>query len=270
MIRTTFSHTCILTLALGLAGASPARAGMPEAASFGELERSGYVALDLLSTPLLYPVATGKPYDARTLLLEGKDSLPADLRQHSRELNDRDEFKVHRALQAFQPYLEGKIAALRQARGYLVSVRHGLGEYDFERRRFPLTLQLKVATPRSSESHHCSGAYDKFRRTLLTACVGATNWNRKHPAFQYLAIDDIAQAQLIKQKLAQEKAGFFFVMEADGRFRTEESGKMRFGMISQTTVSGIQPARVLGLLLVDFETDEILISGPMPGTTSEP
>lgn len=267
MIRIFPGHNVIL--ALTLTGASLAQAGMPEAGSFGELERAGYVPLDLLTTPLLYPVATGKPYDARTLLLQGRNSLPADLKKRSRELDHRDEFKVHHALQAFKPHLEDRTTALRQARGYLVGVRYSLGEYDFEHRRFPLKLQLQVAKPRSSDSYHCSGAYDKIRNTLLSACVGPTNWNGKHPAFQYLAIDDIEQAQLIKQRLAQEKAGFFFVMQPDGPFRTDQSGKMRFGMINQTIVSGVQPARVLGLLLVDLETDEILISGPIPEAAPE-
>lgn len=115
MARTSLFRAGILMLALTLEGTRLARADMPEAANFGELERSGYVALDLLTTPLLYPITTGKPYDARTLVPEGWESLPADLRQRGRELNDRDEFKVHRALQAFQPYIESRITALCQS-----------------------------------------------------------------------------------------------------------------------------------------------------------
>lgn len=256
---------CLLAI-LALAGSGAARAQMPDAATFGELERAGYVSMEQINTPLLYPVSTGKPYDARVLLIEGRDSLPPNLRQRVNELRDRDEFKVHEALQAFQPYLEEQTNGLRHARGYLVRLNYQLGEYDFARHRFPLSLQLKVTKPKSPESFHCTGAYDKFRQSLLTACISATNWNRKSTAFEYLAIDDVQQAQLIKRKLQQNQAGFFFVMQADGRFSPVESGKMRFGdFFNPSVVSGIQPARVLGLVLVDFETDEILIAGAMPG-----
>lgn len=243
-----------------------AAAQIPEAGSLQDLQRSGYVMMDTVSTPLLYPAATGKPYDARVLLTEGRDSLPADLRQQVQALNDRDEFKVHDALQAFQPYLAERKGALQSAQGYLVRLRHKLGEYDFNRHRFPLSLELKVTKPKSADSFHCSGAYDKFRQSLLTACISATNWNMQNAAFQYLAIDDAQQAQTIKSKLQQDKAGFFFLMQPDGRFRTLEGGKMRFGdFFNPIIVSGVQPARVLGLVLIDFDTDEIMVAGPMPG-----
>lgn len=259
------ASACLLAI-LALAGSGAARAQMPDAATFGELERAGYVSMEQINTPLLYPVSTGKPYDAKVLLIEGRDSLPPKLRQRVNELRDRDEFKVHEALQTFQPYLEEQTKGLRHARGYLVRLNYQLGEYDFARHRFPLSLQLKVSKPKSPESYHCTGAYDKFRQSLLTACISATNWNRKNTAFEYLAIDDVQQAQLIKRKLQQNQAGFFFVMQADGRFSQVESGKMRFGdFFNPIVVSGIQPARVLGLVLVDFETDEILIAGSMPG-----
>lgn len=259
------ASACLLAI-LALAGSGAARAQMPDAATFGELERAGYVSMEQINTPLLYPVSTGKPYDAKVLLIEGRDSLPPKLRQRVNELRDRDEFKVHEALQTFQPYLEEQTNGLRHARGYLVRLNYQLGEYDFARHRFPLSLQLKVSKPKSPESYHCTGAYDKFRQSLLTACISATNWNRKNTAFEYLAIDDVQQAQLIKRKLQQNQAGFFFVMQADGRFSQVESGKMRFGdFFNPIVVSGIQPARVLGLVLVDFETDEILIAGSMPG-----
>jgi len=265
----SLARACLGLLALAQAGLACAQ--MPDAGTIPELERSGYVLMDKINTPLLYPSATGKPYDARVLLIEGRDSLPDDLRQRVGNLNDRDEFKVHEALQAFQPFLAERKDTLHAARGYLVSLRHKLGEYDFNRHRFPLTLELAVSKPKSADSYHCSGAYDRIKQSLFTACIGATNWNRQNPAFQYLAIDDVQQAQLIKRKLEQNKAGFFFLMQPDGRFRPVESSKMRFGgYFNPVLVSGIQPARVLGLVLVDFDTDEIMVAGPMAGVKAVP
>jgi len=250
--------------ALLLAGAPAAAATMPQADNFHELESAGYVAMDHINTPLLYPLNSGKPYNAKVLLLNGRQSLPPELQQAARDLNDNNEFRLHATLQGFAPFLAGRMDALRHAQGYLVALNAKLGEYDFTRHRFPLALSLQVSKPKSADSYQCSGAYDEFRRTKLTACVSASNWNHQNPAFQYLAIDDLQRAEDIKRRLLNNKAGFFFVMQPEGRFRVVDNDKMKFGgFLDPSLVSGIQPARVLGLLLVDFDSGEILLSGAM-------
>lgn len=255
----------LLFAAALLANATASGANMPQAGNFHELESAGYIPMDHINTPLLYPVNSGKPYNARVLLQNGRQNLPPELQRLVGDLNDVNEFRQHATLERFQPFLDQRMEALRHPQGYLVAVKAKLGEYDFKRHRFPLNLSLKITKPKSTESYQCSGAYDEFRNTKLTACVSATNWNIQHPAFQYLAIDDLQQAEDLKRRVLNDKAGFFFVMQPEGRFRVVENNKMKFGdFLDPVMVSGVQPARVLGLLLVDFDSGEILLSGAMP------
>lgn len=250
----------------GIVTAGAVRAEMPQASNLDELKRSGYVAMDQINTPLLYPVNTGKPYSAKVMLTEGRAAVPKELGGPLHDLAFPDEFKVHAALEQLQPFLDERSDALRRAKGYLVPLRASLGEYDFTRHRFPLKLALMVNKPKSSDSYQCSGAYDQIRNMRLTACIGASNWNDRNQAFQYLAIDNQDQAQLLKKKLQNNEAGFFFVMEPDGRFKPLTNEEFKFGnFFSQTVVSGVQPARVMGLLLVDFASGDILVSGPLSG-----
>jgi hypothetical protein len=229
-----------------------------------QLEQEGYVTLNKITTPLLYPVNSGKPYNAKFLLSIGRDNLPPDLRQLQPGLSDVNEFRVHALLQQFEPYLTGRMDALRNAKGYLVPLKAKLGEYDFQRHRFPLTLNMLVTKPKSPDSYHCAGAYDEFRNTRLSACVSATNWNNQNKAFQYLAIDNLQQAEQIKRQLLNDQAGLYFLMQTDGRFRVVDNTKMKYGgFMEPTLASGVQPARVIGLLLVDHATNAILLSGEM-------
>lgn len=250
-------------LAASIAG--PAHAGaLPDVQNVMQLEPEGYVALNKITTPLLYPVHTGKPYNTKFLLSIGRENLPPDLRKLQPDLEDINEFRVHALLQQFEPYLNGRMEALRNAKGYLVPLQAKLGEYDFQRRRFPLSLDMMVTKPKSPDSYHCAGAYDEFRNTRLSACVSATNWNNQNKAFQFLAIDDMQQAEHIKRQLLNKQAGFYFLMQNDGRFRVVDNAKMKYGgFMEPTLASGVLPARVIGLLLVDHTNSAIILAGEM-------
>lgn len=266
----TIRRTQLLFIVMaGIVATGAVRAKMPQASNVDELKRSGYVEMDQINTPLLYPVNTGKPYNPKVMLTEGRAAVPRELSGPLHDLALPDEFKVHTALEQLQPFVDQRIEGLKHARGYLIPLRTSLGEYDFTRHRFPLKLALMVSKPKSPDSYQCSGAYDQFRNMRLTACVSASNWNDRNSAFQFLAIDNQDQAQLVKKKLQNKEAGFFFLMEPDGRFKPLTSEEFKFGNIFiQTVVSGVQPARVIGLILVDFASGDILVSGPLPGAES--
>lgn len=243
-----------------------AHAQLPDFSMFQELEQAGYVPMNKVTTPLLYPANTGKPFSLKILLVTGRDDMPKEAHQPLSEASySRDEFKVHAIVESYRPFVDEKIGAIQHATGLLVPLRFTLGEYEFDRHRFPLKLALTATRAKSAEGLHCAGAYDKFQNLRQTACVSVSNWNEKNSAFQYLAIDDQAEAQRIKQLLQGGRAGFYFVTAKDGPFRLATGSPQRVGnFMDQSIVAGSQPVKVQGLILVDFSTGQILVSGPMP------
>ena len=238
------------------------RADMPDSKTFLDLEQAGYVFLDRINTPLLYPLATGKPFDAKLLLLIGRQDLPNNQQQIAGDLELNDEFRRHAALVQMQPFLDDRTSALKQAKGYIVPLNAQLGEYDFGKHRFPLHLSLLIQVPKSADSYHCSGAYEKVQNARVTVCVRTSNWNEHSSAFQYLVVDDENQAQQIKQQFQNNKVGFFFVIVPDGGLHSIANKRIQYGsFFDRTLISSVQTARVLGLILLDFSSGNILISG---------
>ncbi|MCG2583907.1 hypothetical protein [Massilia sp. TS11] len=242
------------------------RAQMPDANSLQELEQAGYVTMNKITTPLLYPAYTAKPYNLKVLLVSGRADMPKDAQEALAEVSySRDEFKVHALLERYRPFVEEQMATLKQTGGYLVPLRFQLGEYDFDHHRFPLKLTLAVNKSKSADGLHCAGAYDKFQNMAQTACISISNWNENSGAFQFLAIDEQSEAQRIKQMLVGGKAGFYFVTARDGAFRLATGAPLRVGnFLDQALVAGTQPARVIGLVLVELATGQILVAGPLP------
>jgi pimeloyl-ACP methyl ester carboxylesterase len=264
-----------LWLACALAAQSALAQPLGKVADY---EAEGYVGMDRLTTPLLHYAHTGKVFDGQVLLDGAGSILPKEIaRTYARVRSSRDEFTNRELSAELDAFVEGKTARVREARGFLYELDAKLLEYDFARQGFPMDLKLAVKVYKSERSYHCLGAHGKSGKPwhgLLTACVAATNLH-SDPAFRFLPMPDTDKARFLREKRNARELTFLAVAVPDGSYRVMRDQSLRFGGLGETKViTGIQPTRMVGLLVVDARNGDILEivraqAGGQPGPAAQ-
>ncbi|WP_297504713.1 hypothetical protein [Ferrovum sp.] len=259
-------HSIKLFLALYCAIASfqsIAGVSMPQGKSFDEMSQEGYVLLDSVNMSLLYLLSTSEKFDPKATLYYGKMDVPGEFQDSVNTLASRDEFKSHEALLRLSPFLDARIQVMNNAKAYLIPLNVTIGPYDFAKKRFPLLIDLPVTLKKSNKQLYCSGAFEQLRNEVSTVCIEPTNWNKNSLAFNYLDIDDSNSAESFKQNYQNHQIAFVFVVEKNGDINLYNKNYLEYGFAPRHKISVIQPVKVIGIIIYDLSTENVLLSAPM-------
>lgn len=226
------------------------------APNMDELRRQGYVLMDDISTPLLHHVATGQPYDLRTLAHgDGSSGLMRVEHPARRDARSDDEFQRAAVAPAWGAFIDERVRELREARGYLVQLGHTWGEYDFSHQRFPVRLRMNKHAWRGGTSHHCGGAYGRAGRSeYRTACLVSAELNKFVAPLSVFPLADVELARQIKQ--GKVPVAIFAVAEPAGPYKLLKGNELRYMPdLSITAASGVQPVLITDLLLVEARAE---------------
>jgi hypothetical protein len=253
------THSALLLLALAL-GAPSAQAQV--VGNVKDYTDEGYVGMDRLTMPLLHYAHTSQMFDGKVLLSNAYGVLPKKIRKTFDDVRgSRDEFTIRQLSAELDAFVEEKAARVREARGFLYELDGKLLEYDFRRAGFPMDLKLSVKVYKSERSYHCLGGHGDSGKPwhgLLTSCLSASNLH-SDPAFKFLPIPDEAKARFFREKRNAGELTFMAVAVPDGKYRPMRDQSLRFGRLGEyKVVSGIQPTRIVGLLVVDPKNGDIL------------
>ena len=266
MIEKIFSTFCFIALCF-LTLTSGSYAQISDAKTWADIESSGYIFMDDLVSPLLYPALANVPYDVRALLKNGQGHsskhLPPHLTNNLREmmlkLDSNDEFARHEVEEQIQPYINEMISKIKSAKGYIVGIEVNLDDYNFQTHRF--NISIKFDTPISKQmSMNCRGAFAQVNGVPLTTCVRAISWPEVRKTYGYIQIDDSVDAQSFKSRL--NEIGAYLIMEPVGKIQVlgKKAPTLRTSIFSRgKKASAVQTARVVGIFFMNEATNEVVL-----------
>lgn len=198
--------------------------------------------LDAINLPMLYAGQTQKSIDYLRMLTYGQRTLPSSVYAQATKIDSSNEFERRESQEFMLAYLKNLEKIIdAKPQDLVVSDRlmAKLDDYDFDKKYFPVFLQLPPAVPPYSGSFYCDGAIGRVHLN------GSETLEHITPCF---AISDISA-----NRRPYVLAGFSSTLEAQAFKENYQRGNIRpllhikqTGAFEDTPSSGLRGAKVIG------------------------
>ncbi|MBS1210578.1 MAG: hypothetical protein H6R19_2976 [Proteobacteria bacterium] len=159
--------------------------------------------LDAINLPMLYAVQSKKPISYPAMLQAGRYALPASVRAKAMQMESLNEF-LRREGQEFMVTYLNDLWKVIEANPQDLVIADGLGavleDFDFDKKHFPVFLQLPPAVPPYSGSFYCNGAIDQPDKLLyVVPCFAVDGISTNRRPYVLGGFSSAGEAQAFKE-----------------------------------------------------------------------